>query len=37
MAIDNKLRGFDLVKMKVVDVMASSEAKCALLSCNAKP
>ena len=27
MAIDSKLRGWDLVKMKVVDVMASGQIK----------
>ena len=27
MAIDSKLRGYDLVKMRVVDVMASSQIK----------
>lgn len=27
LAIDSKLRGFDLVKMKVVDVMASGQIK----------
>ena len=37
LAIDSKLRGCDLVKMKVVDVMASARSKSGRQCCKAKP
>ena len=37
MAIDSKLRGCDLVKMKVIDVMASGQIKDRRRFCKVKP